>query len=75
MQLLWTNRWNLVRLESVKRLKRIAAFVLPPALTVFTVGLLIRRFPMTLTLASVVPVVVTVIAVIVVTVAVVLRRE
>jgi hypothetical protein len=59
----------------VKRLKRIAAFVLPPVLAVLTCGYLIRRLPMLLALVFVVPVVVTAIAVIVVTVAVALRRE
>jgi len=59
----------------VKRLKRIAAFVLPPVVTVLMCGSLIRRFPLLPTLALVVPVAVTVIAVIVVTVFVALRRE
>jgi len=58
----------------VKRLKHIAAFVLPPVLTVLTCGYLIRRFPLLLTLAFVVPVVGTVIAVVFV-VFVALRRE
>ncbi len=59
----------------MRRLKRIAAFVLPPALTVLACGYLIRRFPLLPALALVVPLVVTVIAVVVVVLLVALRRE
>ena len=59
----------------VKRLKPIAALVLPPAITVLTCGYLVRRFPLLPAVAFVVPVAVTVIAVIVVTVVVALRQE
>ncbi len=59
----------------MKRLERIAAFALPPAVALLICGLLIRRFPKLLALAFVVPVVVTVIAVVVVVVLVALRRE